>query len=107
MQACKFIKKEALAEVFSCKFFKIVKNTFFIKHLRWLLLIFVTSHKCKYIYETMYDTNYSFPYISIILLWYNIKRNFHKVLRINKMRIKRWSKTVLELIMLSVCVETT
>ena len=28
------IKKETLALVFSCKFDKIIKNTFFIKHLR-------------------------------------------------------------------------
>ena len=28
-----FIKKEALAQVFSCDFWKISKNTFFIEHL--------------------------------------------------------------------------
>ena len=33
-----FIKKETLAQVFSCEFCKIFKNTFFIEHLRWLLL---------------------------------------------------------------------
>ena len=27
-QACNFTKKETLAQVFSCKFFKIAKNTF-------------------------------------------------------------------------------
>ena len=31
-------KKETLAQVFSCEFCEIFKNTFFIKHLRWLLL---------------------------------------------------------------------
>ena len=31
--ACNFIKKEALAQVFSCEFCKIFKNTFFIEHL--------------------------------------------------------------------------
>ena len=37
--ACNFIKKEALAQVFSCEFCEISKNTFFfIEHLRWLLL---------------------------------------------------------------------
>ena len=36
--ACKFIKKETLAQAFSCEFCKISKNTFFIEHLRWLLL---------------------------------------------------------------------
>ena len=36
--ACNFIKKESLAQVFSCKFFDIFKNTFFIEHLLCLLL---------------------------------------------------------------------
>ena len=29
---CKFIKKETLAQVFSCKFCEIFKNIFFIEH---------------------------------------------------------------------------
>ena len=33
-----FIKKESLAQVFSCKFCKIFKNTFSVEHARWLLL---------------------------------------------------------------------
>ena len=33
-----FIKKETLAQVFSCEFCEIFKNTFFIEHLWWLLL---------------------------------------------------------------------
>ena len=31
---CNFIKKEALAQVFSCEFCEITKNTFFTGHLR-------------------------------------------------------------------------
>ena len=31
--ACNFLKKEALAQVFSCEFREISKNTFFIEHL--------------------------------------------------------------------------
>ena len=31
--ACSFIKKETLAQVFSCEFCEISKNTFFTKHL--------------------------------------------------------------------------
>ena len=39
-QACNFMKKETLAQVFSIEFFKIFKNTcFFIEHLRWLFLL--------------------------------------------------------------------
>ena len=38
VQACNFIKKETLAQVFSCEFCEIFKNIYFIEHLRWLLL---------------------------------------------------------------------
>ena len=34
VQTCNFIDKETLAQVFSCEFFKISKNTFFIGHLK-------------------------------------------------------------------------
>ena len=37
-EACNFIKKETLAQVFSCDFCEISKNTFFTDHLRRLLL---------------------------------------------------------------------
>ena len=39
---CNVIKKETPAQVFSCEFFEISKNTFFTEHLRWLLLKKVT-----------------------------------------------------------------
>ena len=32
-EACNFIKKKTLAQVFSCEFCEISKNTFFIEHL--------------------------------------------------------------------------
>ena len=32
-EACNFIKKEALAQVYSCEFREISKNTFFTEHL--------------------------------------------------------------------------
>ena len=38
LQACNFIKKVTLAQVFSSEFYEIFKNTLFIKHLWWLLL---------------------------------------------------------------------
>ena len=47
-QACNFIKKETLAQVFSCEFCKISKNTFFIEHLWRLLLVLVS---CGFIEE--------------------------------------------------------
>ena len=39
-EACNFIKKKALAQVFSYEFCEVFKNTFFIGHLWWLLLAF-------------------------------------------------------------------
>ena len=33
-QTCNFIRKETLAQVFSCEFYEISKNTFFTKHVR-------------------------------------------------------------------------
>ena len=32
-QACNFVEKEALAQVFSCDFCEVFKNTFFTEHL--------------------------------------------------------------------------
>ena len=37
-RACNSFNKETLAQVFSCEFCEISKNTFFIEHLWWLLL---------------------------------------------------------------------
>ena len=37
-QACNFIEKGTLAQVFCCEFCEISKNTFLTEHLRWLLL---------------------------------------------------------------------
>ena len=36
--ACNFNKKETLAQVFSCEFCEICKNTFFTEHFRWQVL---------------------------------------------------------------------
>ena len=33
-EVCNFIKKDTLAQVFSCEFCEIFKNTFFTEHLR-------------------------------------------------------------------------
>ena len=41
VSACNFIKRESLAQVFSCEFCKISKNSFFIKHFR------ATASKCS------------------------------------------------------------
>ena len=38
-ETCSFIKKRTLAQVFSCEFCEISKNSFFTEYLRWLLLL--------------------------------------------------------------------
>ena len=38
LKACNFHKKETQTQVFSCEYHKIFKNSFFMEHLRWLLL---------------------------------------------------------------------
>ena len=38
-RVCNFIKKETLAQLFSCEFCEISKNIFFTEHLWWLLLL--------------------------------------------------------------------
>ena len=42
-QACNVIKKETLAQVFSCEFCRILKNTFFIKHIWATASVFVSK----------------------------------------------------------------
>ena len=41
----KYIKKETLAQLFSCEFLQNSKNTFFTEHLQWLLLSYYRGKK--------------------------------------------------------------
>ena len=45
------LKRETLAQVFSCEFCEIFKNTFFIEHLQWLLLTIQISITLKLHYN--------------------------------------------------------
>ena len=38
VSACNFVKKETLAQVFSCEFCEFLRTPFLTEHLRWLLL---------------------------------------------------------------------
>ena len=42
-EACNVIKKQTLAQVFSCEFCEISKNTFFTEQLWWLLLLLMKT----------------------------------------------------------------
>ena len=54
LQACNFIKKETLAQVLSCEFCEISKNTFFTEHL-WTtasIIIWIFTNICIVIANT-------------------------------------------------------
>ena len=61
--ACNFIKKEALAQVFSCKFCKISKNTFFIEHL-WA----TASDSCSIPFTFIFKVTDNIIIINILLI---------------------------------------
>ena len=68
-EACNFIKKEALAEVFSCEFCEISKNTFSTERLR------VTASKTYYqfgkfivLYSRIVSLSFSFNNCSYFVL---------------------------------------
>ena len=46
-EACNFIKKETLAQVFSCEFCEIFKNNFFTEHLRTTAYVFCVLKQWK------------------------------------------------------------
>ena len=47
LQACNFIKKETLPQVFSCEYCEIFRAPFLTEHLRWLLLkVLSMSKRC-------------------------------------------------------------
>ena len=71
-----FIKKESLPQVLSSEFSEISKNTFFIEHLRWLLL-------CKVIYHhgtSNYIAKGDFDGVQVILLQVNIQKKYKLML---------------------------
>ena len=61
-QACNFIKKETLAQVFFCEFCEIFKNTFFTEHLR--TIVSVSNQKERQCYDQQKITGGNLKYIS-------------------------------------------
>ena len=52
-ETCNFIKNETLAQVFSCEFCEISKNSFFTANLRWLRpSLFMQTYCSEYFSET-------------------------------------------------------
>ena len=74
-EACNFIKKETLAQEFSCEFCEISKNTFFTEHLWWLLLMFAilqikTLYSCDKKLENVF-VNLKIDLINV-LHWFQV-----------------------------------
>ena len=67
-EACNFIEKETLAQVFSCEFWEIFKNTFFIEHLSWLLLNNVRWGNCPNSYWSVWRF-FSFSSPNFVAAW--------------------------------------
>ena len=55
-EACNFIKKETLAQVLSCEFCKISKNTFFTEHLWTTTLVATVMKACNFIKKRDFST---------------------------------------------------
>ena len=70
LKACNFIKKETLEQMFSCEFCEISKNTFFIEHLWWLLLVLESNDKKRFFKALASPTNFLlFVFINIIQIF--------------------------------------
>ena len=67
--ACNFIKKETLAQVFSCEFCEISKNTFLTEHLRCGCFCFLALVEIYAIFHSVYMSHMS-----------NIRRSLGEVL---------------------------
>ena len=57
-----FIKKETLALVFSCEFWEISNDTFFIEHLRWLLLMGLVQMSAALLYYKLLQIGAAITY---------------------------------------------
>ena len=78
-----FIKKETLAQVFFCEFCEISNKTFFIEHLRWLLLEIMVENRrnmeniCQYALS-----NVQYLIVKCLLKWnmtrYNVILTYYK-----------------------------
>ena len=73
-RACNFIKKESLAQVFSCEFCEFFKNTFFTEHLR------VTASETELLSELSFSWNFLCSHKTLPTIWSswgkNISRKF-------------------------------
>ena len=77
-EACNFIKKEMLAQVFFCEFFEISKNTFFIEYLQ-VTGSEVSQNSSK---KSHLMTNWNH---SLYVLSWNLLKGFYEILIVTKL----------------------
>ena len=67
LKACNFIKKDTLAQVFSCEFWEPLRNSFFTEHLWWLLLNLMCDNTILAFIDWLIDLFiYLFIYLFIV-----------------------------------------
>ena len=74
-QACKFIKKETLAQVFSCDFCEVFKNTFFTEHLWTTASEYLQQVRCR-------SSAWNFPVVSFSKIFAIRNTYFQEHLRV-------------------------
>ena len=90
---CNFFKKETPMQVFSCEYWGIFKNSFFIEHLRWLLLHLmgtIVFNELTCTPELLWTFHFRY-FISGILRMHFILWNV-KILPFKTLFGKRWGK---------------
>ena len=69
-----FIKKETMAQMFSCEFYGIFKNIFFIEHLQWLFL--KLQYIPIYLQICLLLQNKSLSWLSWLILNWVLRTNY-------------------------------
>ena len=69
LKACNFIKKENLAQVFSCEFSKFLRTPFLTEHLWWLLLKLTSWEAVCYIKLTALVTTHAVKQCITLSFW--------------------------------------
>ena len=64
-QACNFIKKEILAQLFSCEFYEISKNIFFTEHLWTTALEYVIIANFEQTYFQYLKTDFYVGFVNM------------------------------------------
>ena len=82
-QACNFIKKEILAQVFSCEFCEISKNTFFKEHLWTTASVWCSNYPNSYFWKALEF------YLRVLSLWVSLSEDTSNYQKTYKTFVKK------------------